>query len=749
MNNLLKKVLTVALSTAMLLSTLTFGGANVALAAGYVETEIKATETYNDTVAITEATLSEVNGVYTVSTEADWTALVYKASDYAGKTVVLNADITFTAANTTLPTFAGKLDGNGHTLKGVTRPLIASLNGGATIQNLIIDGANVTANTAHAGIIANDVIVTGDIALTNVAVKNSTITNVSVASGTDVCAGGMIGYMPSGDEFTLAFTNCTVSGSIIGKQYSGGLIGATMSGKGAVTMTMNNCKNSAALGAKDDTPAFNIYLGGMAGYIGKQLTTNVTNCANEGNATVAAGKLTTSQDIYAAGLIGRNRGVVNMQDCTNTGAMSVKATNVRNAYIGGLLGHTDTGAASFTSCVNYGDLENAEGSTAKEYVGGIVGYVSVATTVTACVNYGDLSANNSSYNATNTPYSGCVGGIAGLSTTATLKVNSSYNMGDVYSKDAWAGGIVGQAYRVVELTGCVNVGNVYSCVNPETMEYQTVGTVQVPSAGGILGGAIHANAKNSFVKNCTNVGKVVSAVNAGGMVGYIKLDTITGVTVSGCSNSGAILSAGSTGGIIGDTVVAVSVSDCVATGNYVGTGANLGAIAGNAANVTVENCTASVKLNDAYTAWEGAAVSTKTEADMLAEMAVLNLEAQKGAVTEGKFDVVVLAGMNKLNKITKVGFEVVRVVDGTVATLSTEGTKVYTDVYGYDESGAKKTVNATDYANVSYLSALKITNVSTDENVTYLYRAFAVKTVDGVETTVYGTWSAATFDAVA
>ena len=745
MNNLLKKVLTVALSTAMLLSTLTFGGANVALAAGYVETEIKATETYNDTVAITEATLSEVNGVYTVSTEADWTALVNKASDYAGKTVVLNADITFTAANATLATFAGKLDGNGHTLKGVTQPLIATLNGGATIQNLIIDGASIDAPTVEMlGAIANVVNVTADIALTNVALKDSTVSNVTSTIDNDkTCAGGLLGRVDSGTA-TLTLTNCTVSGTVAGKQYAAGLIAVASINK--CTVVFENCKNSANLTVQDK-PAYNIYIGGFLGYA-KLKDISVKNCENAGNITVNS-SIATNMDVYTGGFIGRNRGAITMQDCVNTGDVSVKMSQSRNANIGGFLGHTDTGAASFTSCVNYGDLENAEGSTATEYVGGFVGYVSIATTVTACVYYGDLSANNSSYNATNTPYSGCVGGIAGLSTTATLTVNSSYNMGDVYSKDAWAGGIVGQAYRVVELTGCVNVGNVYSCVNPETMEYQTVGTVQVPSAGGILGGAIHANAKNSFVKNCTNVGKVVSAVNAGGMVGYIKLDTITGVTVSGCSNSGAILSAGSTGGIIGDTVAPVSVSGCVATGNYVGTGANLGAIAGNAANVTVENCTASVKLNDAYTAWEGAAVSTKTEADMLAEMAVLNLEAQKGAVADGKFDVVVLAGMNKLNKITKVGFEVVSVVDGTVATLSTEGTKVYTDVYGYDESGAKKTVNATDYANVSYLSALKITNVSTDENVTYLYRAFAVKTVDGVETTVYGTWSAATFDAVA
>ena len=330
-----------------------------------------------------------------------------------------------------------------------------------------------------------------------------------------------------------------------------------------------------------------------------------------------------------------------------------------------------------------------------------------------------------------------------------MKIDASYNMGTVYSKNGNAGGIVGEAYRVTTITNCVNTGDVYSCANIETNEYLTAGTAMVPTAGGILGNAIHANAKNTSVTNCTNTGKVMAAGNAAGILGNVMLDTITGLTVSGCSNSGAILSAGSTGGIIGDTAAAVTVSACYATGDYISTGANLGAIAGNAANVTVADSYASVTLNDVYTAWEGAAKSEKTEAGMISALAVLNLEAQKSAVADGKFDVVALAGMNKLSYLTQVGFEIIRVVDGKIATLSTEGTNVYTDVYGYDENGEKVKVNATDYDNVQYLSALKITNVSTEENVTYLYRAFAVKTVEGVDTTLYGTWSAVTFAPVA
>ena len=103
--------------------------------------------------------------------------------------------------------------------------------------------------------------------------------------------------------------------------------------------------------------------------------------------------------------------------------------------------------------------------------------------------------------------------------------------------------------------------------------------------------------------------------------------------------------------------------------------------------------------------------------------------------------------MNKLTGLSKVGFDVVRVVDGQANKLAPESTMVYTDVYGYDADGAQKVVNATDYANTSYLSALKITNVDTTENVTYLYRAFAVRRVEGEEVVVYGTWSTVSFAA--
>ncbi len=735
MNALLKRVLTIALSTALLISTLTFGGANVVLAQGYKETEIKATETYNDTIEITQATLSEVNGVYSVGSEADWTALVNKGSDYAGKTVVLTDNITFANANATLTTFAGKLDGNGYTLKGVTNPLIGTLNGGATIQNLIIENANVVEPTIEKlGLIANVINVTADIALTNIAVKNATVSNVTSAIDNDgTCAGGMLGRVDAGTA-TISLTNCTVSGSVAGKQYTGGFIGITSTT--SVTLVMNNCKNSASIGISD-APAYNMYVGGFVGY-NKLKSTTVTNCENAGDLTVADAVFASNQYAYVGSVFGRIRGNgYTIENFCNTGDISVKAKGGA-AYIGGLVGHMDTGVASLTSCVNYGDVATAATSTVPDYVGGFIGQCNKETTITNCVNYGAISSGNVATKGTSGAIFGSVGGFVGILGAGALTISASYNVGAVSSADAYAAGFVAQTQLPVTLNGCVNVADI-------STKAENGSAIHV--AAGMMAATVHANAKNSAITNCINTGNVSGYGAAAGILGSNTLNTTTGVTVSGCSNSGNVTSAQNAGGIIANTLAAVSVSGCYATGAYVGTTA--GAIAGVATNVTVADSYASVTLNDVYTAWEGAAKSEKTEADMISALAVLNLEAQKSAVADGKFDVVALAGMNKLSYLTQVGFEIIRVVDGKIATLSTEGTNVYTDVYGYDADGNKVKVNATDYENVKYLSALKITNVSTEENVTYLYRAFAVKTVEGVETTLYGTWSAVTFAPVA
>ena len=106
-----------------------------------------------------------------------------------------------------------------------------------------------------------------------------------------------------------------------------------------------------------------------------------------------------------------------------------------------------------------------------------------------------------------------IGGFVGMSTGGNITVFNCYNMGTINSLDSNAGGIVGQAWKVVTITNCVNVADVYSCVNTDMMEYLTANGYQTPSAGGILGGVPSA-AANTKITNCINTGMIMSAVNA-------------------------------------------------------------------------------------------------------------------------------------------------------------------------------------------------------------------------------------------
>ena len=124
---------------------------------------------------------------------------------------------------------------------------------------------------------------------------------------------------------------------------------------------------------------------------------------------------------------------------------------------------------------------------------------------------------------------------------------------------------------------------------------------------------------------------------------------------------------------------------------------------------------------------------------------MLNLNAPvKVADANGTtYDVLFLAGMNKLANVTKIGFEVIRIQNDQLSSkVTTEGYSVYTEIY--DAEGENVLVSAEE-KDVKYLSALEIDNIDNACDVTYIYRPFAVK--DGV--TYYGAWATIAYDAVA
>lgn len=122
----------------------------------------------------------------------------YDASGYGGNSLIDSSVI-----------FKGKLNGNGHTIKGLTKPLFYTLNG-ATIENLILSDAKVNGN----GVLASTMSST---TLTNVHIKNSTVIGPN-ANGT----GSLVGYV---DQNSL-IEKCSATNVVVGNQKrTGGFIG--------------------------------------------------------------------------------------------------------------------------------------------------------------------------------------------------------------------------------------------------------------------------------------------------------------------------------------------------------------------------------------------------------------------------------------------------------------------------------------------------------------------------------------------
>jgi hypothetical protein len=197
-------------------------------------------------------------------------------------------------------------------------------------------------------------------------------------TGEESYVGGITGSAGADSEIS----NCTVSGTVDGKSYVGGMAGQTQG-------IIKECSVSGTV------TGFDFYVGGMAGYaagqsevsacsasgavsgrsyvggmVGKTDNTTVTGCTSD--CTV------TGIDFYIGGVAGYAGTGSEVSACSNTGDVSGRSS------IGGVAGHTD---GIITVCVNSGDVTGLE-----EKIGGIAGYADMHNTVSNCLNTGAVTA---------------------------------------------------------------------------------------------------------------------------------------------------------------------------------------------------------------------------------------------------------------------------------------------------------------------------------------------------------------------
>jgi len=241
----------------------------------------------------------------------------------------------------------------------------------------------------------------------------------------------------------------------------------------------------------------------------------------DGTGTVIASSNGGNGGAVLVGQIATGTNKVTFKDITNylnveTGTNSIASLNKVSA--GSILGYSNIAAPiEFINCINYGNITNLC-SDSTRHSGGIVGISQKAgstVVIDSCHNYGNVSSltgssggiigsranqsaddliiNCSNFGTiTNTALSGVlgVGGIAGLG----MNVSNSFNAGNVESK-MMAGGILGvSTVATVKVNDCFNVGSVTS-----------TDTTNAYFAGGIAGsysGSLYT------IENCYNIGTV-------------------------------------------------------------------------------------------------------------------------------------------------------------------------------------------------------------------------------------------------
>ena len=190
--------------------------------------------------------------------------------------------------------YKGTFDGGGHTITGLTfttndefAGLFGWLNRTGTVKNVVMEGVQITSNQIYGGSI-----------------------------------GGVVGYSWGTIE------NCSVSGSVSGTVYVGGVVGAQIGG------SITGCSSSATVKGTVD-------VGGVAGQTNSSAT--LTACYATGNVTI---EINPAKNIAGGSLVGMNAGS-SLLACYATGNVTSTGSSTGYVHIGGFLGNNYT---TVTAC---------------------------------------------------------------------------------------------------------------------------------------------------------------------------------------------------------------------------------------------------------------------------------------------------------------------------------------------------------------------------------------------------------------
>ena len=182
--------------------------------------------------------------------------------------------------------YKGTFDGGGHTITGLTfttndeyAGLFGCLNRAGTVKNVVMEGVQITSNQIYGGSI-----------------------------------GGVVGSGWGTIE------NCSVSGSVSGTVYVGGVVGVQIGG------SITGCSSSATVKGTVD-------VGGVAGQTNSSAT--LTACYATGNVII---EMAPKKNIAGGSLVGMNAGS-SLLACYATGNVTSTGSSTGYMHIGGFLGN--------------------------------------------------------------------------------------------------------------------------------------------------------------------------------------------------------------------------------------------------------------------------------------------------------------------------------------------------------------------------------------------------------------------------
>lgn len=347
-------------------------------------------------------------------------------------------------------------------------------------------------------------------------------------SGVDIAGGRYVGAVAGNIGLGGSVTDCSVlSGSV--SSYESAVAACVGGITGLCEGTLDRCSNAAAVAKYNSSGSLYEYVGGLAGKATEVL--ELSDCSN-------SGAVSGSGYSYTGGLIGWTEKKVRMQDCGNTSAVS------NGEYVGGLIGYaSDT--AEIRSCSNAGNMwassngccagllarasKNAViekssnkgnvgyywNSTGENSFGGIIGECSGTAVITDCTNSGNISAYT---------MSGC-GGIAGR--LSKMELRGCRNEGVISSQGNIAGIVA------------IGSGNIFNCENYGNVKgfnsFRSAGIIVDSQDTSVVDGCVNYGSISDYaiaskysygtlsVRNCRNYGAVryfSSADNTSGNLNY-------------------------------------------------------------------------------------------------------------------------------------------------------------------------------------------------------------------------------------